>query len=116
VTASVNFAELFDAEALHRGGECPWTIFAYPTTIADSRGLPPDDDAQMLLAELQKRGIPMAIWISAIAENTTYFACRYADRNRVNDIIDELENLGMIEEDFLSKRSDYLFSIGNSST
>ena len=112
----MNFAELFDAEALRHSGECPWTIFAYPTNIADSHGLPPDDDAQMLLAELQRRGIPMAIWVNGITKNTTYFACRFADRSRVNDIIKELENLDKLEEHFLSKRSDFLFSLGNSRT
>ena len=113
---SVNLEQLVDADALHRSGECPWTIFAYPTNIADSRGLPPDSGAQRLLAELQKRGIPMAIWVSEIAKNTTYFACRYADRFRINQTVTELEAHGILEKNFLSKRSDYLFSLGNSST
>ncbi|MBL8814574.1 MAG: hypothetical protein JNL58_00995 [Planctomyces sp.] len=116
MTVSVNIGALFDADALHDSGECPWTIFAYPTDIADSRGLAPDDDAQMLLAELQSRGISMSLWVNGITENTTFFACRYVDRDRVNAIVNELENLGILDENFLSTRSDYVFSLGNSST
>ena len=116
MTVSINFDALFDADQLHRSGECPWTFFAFPTSLADSRGLPPDDDAEKLLAELQSRGIPIAIWRNGIAQDTTYFACRYADRLLVDKTLAELENRGMLEQNFLSTLSDYLFSLVDSST
>jgi hypothetical protein len=116
IATDVDIEALFDATALHRSGECPWTIFAYPTDIARTNGLPPDHDVQMILAELQKRGIPMAIWVNGIEENTTYLACRCEDRPRVDQAITDLENQGILEKNFLADRSTRLFALGESST
>jgi hypothetical protein len=69
----------FNAEEYYRSGDCPWTFFAYPTILADDRGLPPDDEARELLAHLQNRGLEVAIWVNGIANDTTYFACRMKD-------------------------------------
>jgi hypothetical protein len=113
VCDSVNIDALFDADTLHRKGECPWTFFAYPT---DSRGLPPDEDAKRLLAELQHRALPVAIWINGIGNNTTYFACRHEDRLRVLDTVTELQTQGMLESNFLAQRCEYLFSLVKPST
>ena len=106
---SVDFDALFDADEYHRSGHCPWTFFAYPTTLAVERGLPPDNDACRLFAEVQARGIPVAIWVNAIAENTTYFACKRDDIERLNDLIIELEStkFGM---NFCAERSEALFA------
>lgn len=69
----------------------------------------------MLLAELQKRGIPMAIWVNGIDKNTNYFACRFEDRTRIDQVITDLENEGILEKNFLAARSERLFALGNSS-
>lgn len=102
---------LFDAEEYVRSGCCPWTFFAYPTSLALERGLPPDSEACVLLAHLQERGIDVAVWESRITVDTTYFACRRDDIERLNDVLQELEVGGIIEQDFCSKRSDRLFAM-----
>ncbi len=68
-TGFVDFGKLFDADAYWRAGHCPWTFFAYPTSLADEQGLPPDVDAKGLLADLQRRGLQVGIWTNGIAEN-----------------------------------------------
>ena len=101
---------LFDADEYCRSGNCPWTFFAYPTSLAVERGLPPDNDACELLGHLQERKIDVALWINGIAEDTTYFACRTEDIQRLQDALRELENTGIIEKNFCSTRSERLFA------
>ena len=60
-TASVKFELLFDADEYRRSGNFPWTFFAYPTSLAVEKGLPPDADACRLLCDLQAREIDVAI-------------------------------------------------------
>jgi len=107
---AVQFDLLFDADEYLRSGFCPWTFFAYPTSLAVERGLPPDDEACRLLAGLQQRGIDVSVWVNGIADDTTYFACRKEDVQRLNDVLDELEASRTIEKDFLRRRSDRLFA------
>jgi hypothetical protein len=114
--ASVNIDELFDADGYWRAGNCPWTIVAYPTSLADEHGLPPDDDAKRLFAELQTRGIQVGIWADAIRENTTYFACPKEDIQRLYETLKELEEHGALENGFCGKRSEYLLSLVGSGT
>ena len=107
---SIRFELLFDAEEDYRSGNCPWTFFAYPTSLADEHGLPPDPAACELLSQVQERGIDVAIWVSEIAENTTYFACLIEDRQRLHDLLDELESSAKIERNFCRTRSERLFA------
>ncbi len=107
---SINLDLLFDANEYHRSGHCPWTFFAYPTTLAVHQGLPPDDEACRFLAEVQARGIDVAIWVNGIAENTTYFACKKHDIQRLNALVEELENT-MFGKNFCSERSEALFAL-----
>ncbi|MBC7821631.1 MAG: hypothetical protein IAG10_32495 [Planctomycetaceae bacterium] len=111
VVGSIDVDKLFDADAYWRAGDCPWTFFAFPTSLADEHGLPLDDDAKRLLAELQCRGIQVGIWADAIAENTTYFACPKEDIQRVNAAVAELEEQSVIEKGFCAKHSEHLFSL-----
>ncbi len=101
---------LFDAEEYHRTVGCPWTFFAYPTSLADDHGLPPDREACELLARVQQRGIDVAIWVSQIVENTTYFACRIDDRQKLDEMLKELQSSGTIDANFCSLRSERLFA------
>lgn len=107
---SIRFDLLFDASEHWRSGQCPWTFFAYPTSLADDRGLPPNDDACRLLATLQDHGIDVAIWSNGPTEDTTYFACRQEDLQRLHEVLLELEACGLIEKDFLRNRSERLFA------
>lgn len=107
---AIRFDLLFDADDYYRSGMCPWTFFAYPTSLAVERWLPPDNDACELLGHVQNHEIDVAIWVNGIAENTTYFACRKEDIQRVHDLLQKLEDTGMIERDFCIKRSERLFA------
>jgi len=106
----IRFDLLFDADEYHRSGSCPWTFFAYPTSMADEQGLPPDKDACDFLARIQERGIDVAIWVSGIAEDTTYFACRKDDIQRLNRVIQELEDSGGIGSGFCNETTERLFA------
>jgi len=101
---------LFDADEYRRSEACPWTFFAYPTTLADVHGLPPDQDACRLLAEVQARGIEVAIWVNGIGNNTNYFACKKNDIQRLQEVLKELENANLFGKGFCSKRSEELFA------
>jgi len=102
-TGTLKLDELFDAEEYRSTGSTPWTFFAYPTSLAVQHGLPPDSDTCRLLGEVQQRGIDVAIWINGIAEDTSYFACRKEDSQRLHVVLAELEYNGDIEAHFLEK-------------
>jgi hypothetical protein len=105
----INFDLLFDAEAYRESGYCPWTFFAYPTSLADKRGLPPDEEACTLLANLQAHGIEVAIWVNGYNE-TTYLACRKNDMQILHETLQTFEETGMIEKNFLQVHSDLIFA------
>ena len=107
---SINFEKLLDADGLNASRQCPWTFFAYPTSLALPNGLPPDSEACQLLGEIQSRGVYVAIWVSEATENTTYFACNHEDRERLDEILKELESAEHLEQDFLAQHSERLFS------
>jgi len=107
---TIRFDKLFDADDYYRSGRCPWTFFAYPTILADDRGLPPDDEVCQLLTHLQGLGIPVAVWINGIANDTTYFACRKEDMHALHDALQQLESQGIIHKDFCLARSEQLFA------
>jgi hypothetical protein len=115
-TDTIQFDKLFDADEHYRSGRCPWTFFAYPTALADDRGLPPDDKACELLGHLQKRGIDVAVWIDGIENDTNYFACRKEDMYILHDTLQQLESQGIIEKDFCLARSERLFALATKST
>jgi len=115
-TGSIQFGLLFDADEYRRAGHCPWTFFAYPSSLGDDRGLPPDADACRLLGELQGRGIAVSIWINGIGNGTTYFACRKGDIQLLNDTLSDLESRGLFEKDFFRKRSEQLFLLPEQGT
>jgi hypothetical protein len=101
----------FDADAYWRAGNCPWTFFSFPRLLADESGLPPDEDAKRLLAELQHRGIPVGTWINTPVEDTAYFACPKEAIGPLNDALTALEEQGEFEKGFCAKRTEYLFSL-----
>ncbi len=68
---------------------------------------------RVFFAELQRRGIPMAIWRNGAGTGTTYLACRYDGRLRVEQVIDDLECQGILEKQFLASHCAMLFERGN---
>ncbi len=62
IASRIDFVALEAASAEIAGNELPWTIFAYPTSVAGNYRLPPDIDVRMLLAEFQVRKIAIAVW------------------------------------------------------
>jgi hypothetical protein len=110
IPVPIRFDLLFDADEYHRSGFCPWTFFAYPTSLADENGLPPDKEACRLLACLQARGIDVALWINGIVADTTYFACRKEDLQRLQNAIRELEDSGDIEKGFCTAGAKRLWA------
>ena len=107
---SIQFDKLFNADALNASGQCPWTFFAYPTSLALPDDLPPDAEVCEMFGEIQSRGIDVAIWVSGISENTTHFASRYEDRNRLQEILNDLESDPRFGKNFLAERSEALFA------
>lgn len=101
---------LFDAEGYRRSGYFPWTFFAYPTSLAGADGLPPDPMACELLAEVQARGIDVAVWACDITD-TTYFACKREDVGRLHDVITELESSDEFGSGFCASHSEALFAL-----
>ncbi len=106
---SVKLDLLFDADEYQRSGECPWTFFAYPTSLAVDHGFPPDDDACRFLAAIQAHGIEVAVWIYG-SNNTTYFACKRNDIQRLRKAVEELETVDSFGESFCAIRSEELFA------
>ncbi|MDG2221628.1 MAG: hypothetical protein P8L85_09620 [Rubripirellula sp.] len=108
--ARISLEKLFDAEEYFRLGECPWTFFAYPTSLAGDFGLPVDDDACRLLAEVQGRGIEVAVWRSEIVSNTTFYVCRRESVSDLKQVIQQLEVPGKFGARFCELRSEALFA------
>lgn len=116
VDAPVNVDDLFDADAYWRSGKCPYTIFAYPASLADAQRLPLDEVARHFLAKLQGLEIRVGIWAIPDVANTIYFACPYEDRERIHAAIKELERQSPFGPGFCATRSEYLFSSVTPST
>ena len=108
--AGINLRKLFDAEHYCRSGGCPWTFFAYPTSLAIAHDLPPDDDACRLLAEVQRRGIDVAVWVSDIVLDTTFYACRREKIQSLKDVLQQLEVPSDFGDRFCELRSEALFA------
>ena len=110
----INTEELWDAEAYYRSGKIPWTIFAYPVSLADSQRLPRDDEARRYLSTLHSLGLPVGIWDFAKQNGTIYFACPGEERDRVHAAIDELEQEGVFPPRFASQKCEAMFSLDES--
>jgi hypothetical protein len=104
-------AAVFDADAYHRAGHCPWTFFVFPRVLADADGLPPDDDARRLLRVLQQQGIPVGTWTTSPFTGDAYFACPKEAIGRLHAALTALEDAGEFERGFCIKRSEYLLSL-----
>jgi hypothetical protein len=109
--ASFDRAALWDAETYYRGGQYPWTIFAYPVALADERRLPRDEESVRYLAALLAAGAVVGIWYFPASE-TVYFACPFEERERIDQIVEGLERQGLFPKNFAANRTNYLFSLG----
>lgn len=106
--AYINVDNLWNAE---EGGKMPWTIFAYPASLADSQRLPHDEEARQFLARLLELGLRVGVWARSDLDGTCYFACPFEDRDRVYSAIKGLERSGEFPPDFANQRTEYLFSL-----
>ncbi len=101
----------FDPAAYYKAGHMPWTFFAYPRSLADKDGMPPDNDAKRLLNILRCRGLEVGVWVETPVPGTSYFACPKDEIERLHRTLTALEAEGQFEQGFCSKRTDYLFSV-----
>ncbi len=101
----------FDPDACYQAGNCPWTFFAYPKSFADEHGLPLDDEAKRLLSELESCGLRVGVWQTSPASDSCYFACPQEEISLVNRGIRKLEERGVIEPGFCTKRCEQLFAL-----
>lgn len=105
----INVDDLWNADAYWRSGILPWTIFAYPSGLADSQRLPLDEEARRYLAELLGHGIRVGIWEHPDVADAIYFACPFEDRDRVDLAIMQLERLNRFTPGFAAQHCKYLF-------
>ena len=53
---------LFDADEYYANGRVPFSFLTWPSVIADTDGLPRDEETLRFLALLQNRGVPLGVW------------------------------------------------------
>jgi hypothetical protein len=104
----VNVAQLWDADAYLASGKCPWTIFAYPASLADERHLPSDGESVRYLAALLAAGARVGVWYLP-ASQTVYFACPIEEKDRIESVVNELEQRGEFPENFARDHCEHLF-------
>src|SRR5687767_4414886 len=103
---ALNLTQLWNAEAYWISGRCPWTIFAYPASLADEQLLPRDEESVRYLSALIAAGAQVGIWHFS-ANQTVYFACPYEEKERVGSIVNELEREGAFPRDFARDRCEH---------
>jgi len=106
----IDMAQLWNAEAYLNGGKGPWTIFAYPASLADERMLPRDDESVRYLATLLNAGARVGVWYYP-ASRTVYFVCPFEERERLQFICDDLERNGTFPKNFSRDHCEYLFRL-----
>ena len=111
MSLAIDVSELWDADASWKEGRSPWTIFAYPRSLADAQCLPFDLEARRFLAELQSLGLRVGVWAHPEIPGTVYFVCPFGEKERIARAISELERLGTFPPGFPSRHSEHLFSI-----
>ena len=113
-TKPLNLTQLWNAEAYRNSGRCPWTIFAYPTSLADEQLLPRDEESVRYLRALIAAGAQVGIWHFP-AIQTIYFACPYEEKERAGSIVNELEREGAFTKGFARDHSERLFRLASQS-
>src|SRR5205823_4531076 len=109
---SFDLLQLWNAEAYWKSGRHPWTIFAYPASLADERRLPCDRESVRYLEALLASGAKVGVW--HFPENQTlYFACPFEEKERVQSIVNELEWQGTFPKSFSRDHCDYLFRLAS---
>lgn len=91
-------------------GETPWTIFAFPSQLADARGLPLDSEAKRYFEALRALGLEIRLWTQTEIPGTTYFGIRIEDREFAERCIGELERRGEFVPGFAEQRAEFLFA------
>lgn len=110
-------AQRFDVAALNNAQaygddiQLPCSILSYPTSVADKYGLPPFEDAELVFAELQSRGVELGVWANPSTPEVTCLVCRHSDHERVETILAELQANGIVDPGFLAKWSEQLFTL-----
>jgi len=109
---SLDLDKLWNAAAYRESGRSPWTIFAYPASLADDWLLPRDEESLRYLAALLAAGAPVGLW--HFPENqTVYLACPFEEKERVQEIVAALEIKGEFPVGFARDHCNRLFSPSN---
>lgn len=112
---ALDLSLLFDAEKYRESGACPWTFFAYPTSVAVAHGLPPDEMACRFLGDVQSSGIEVTIWVSLFGSDTTYLGCKAHDIDRLRSVLVRLESDPQYGRGFCEARTSALLSLADES-
>jgi hypothetical protein len=106
----IESAQLWNADAYWQSGHCPWTVFAYPASLADDRRLPRDSESARYLAALIAAGAKIGVWYFP-ANETVYFACPFEERDRIQSIVNEFERRGTFPKNFARDHCEDLFHL-----
>ena len=87
----------------------PWPIFAFPSHLADVRGLPLNREAMRYYEALRALGLEIQLWTQHEIPATVYFGVRYEDRKLVEQCTRELERRGEFAPGFAEQRAEFLF-------
>ncbi|MGC4001780.1 MAG: hypothetical protein QM811_00925 [Pirellulales bacterium] len=98
-------------QELRAAGLFDWTIFSFPTALADAEGMPPNETLKDLVRELRSRGFTIDIWCVAMLGPIIYWGCDVAVRAEVLVAIDEFQRERGLSDRFLTEECEKLFAI-----
>lgn len=104
---------LFDADAFYRAGRIPSPFLAFPSELADSDGLPVDDEAIAFLAAMQRRGVPFGAWRlpPGSAHAHVWVVVKHEDSRLVSEAMAALRADGTIGRGYIRQLSERLMGL-----
>jgi hypothetical protein len=105
----IDLDQLFDPQPLYERGECPYSFFAFPLSIANQHGVPNDQQAQEYIAAVQADGVPVGIWLATPVEGTAYAVVRPGDIELLHRTIEQLADTRRFSNTFAAELCEKLF-------